>query len=88
MKISGRQVAAARDLLGISQGELALAVGVALTTVARFEVGDTTPHTSTLAKIVNELQRRGIEFTNGDGIGVRLSFAKAEAAARQGAAGR
>lgn len=81
-------MAAARDLLGISQGELASAVGVALTTVARFEVGDTMPHASTLTKIVSELQRRGIEFTNGDGIGVRLSFAKAEAAARLGSAGR
>lgn len=83
MIASGRQIAAARDLLGISQAELAAAVGVAQTTVARFEAGLASPHRSTLLKLQSELERRGIEFSNGDGIGVRLSFAKAQAAAQR-----
>jgi hypothetical protein len=37
------------------------------------------PH---LAKIAAELERRGIEFTNGGGIGVRLDHAKAAEFAR------
>ncbi len=80
MKVSGRQVAAARDLLGLSQAELAALVGVVRETVARFENGLAEPSPKTLSKITEELERRGIEFTNGSGIGVRLDFAKAEAA--------
>lgn len=79
---SGKQVAAARNLLGISQAELATATGIAQPTLARFESGASAPYKSTLDKLRAELESRGIEFTNGDGIGVRLSFAKAEAASR------
>jgi transcriptional regulator with XRE-family HTH domain len=79
---SGKQVAAARNLLGISQAELATATGIAQPTLARFESGASAPYKSTLDKLRTELESRGIEFTNGDGIGVRLSFAKAEAASR------
>lgn len=82
MRISGRQVTAARDLLGITQAELAEAAGVAQVTIARFEASMATPYSRNLDKIQAELERRGIEFTNGGGIGVRLDFAKAEAASR------
>lgn len=77
---SGKQVTAARNLLGISQAELATAIGIAQPTLARFESGASAPYKSTLDKLRIELERRGIEFTNGSGIGVRLDFAKAEAA--------
>jgi len=84
MKISGKQVTAARDLIGITQDELAKAVGLEGHAISRFEVGQSEPHRSNLAKIQAELERRGIEFTNGDsppssgnGIGVRLNFDKA-----------
>ncbi len=84
MKISGSQVTAARDLLHITQAELAEAAGVATITVFRFEAGQAEPHRSSLEKIQGELERRGIEFTNGDsppsegdGIGVRLNYTKA-----------
>jgi transcriptional regulator with XRE-family HTH domain len=80
MKLVGRQVTAARDLLGITQAELAVAVGVERKTIARFEAGVAEPWTANRDKIQAELERRGIEFTNSDGIGVRLNFAKAEAA--------
>ena len=89
MKISGAQVKAARDLLKISQAELAEATGIAVRTVGRFEGDEGLLEPGNLDKILAELERRGIEFTNGDrppsnsrGIGVRLNLDKAEAFAR------
>ena len=73
---------AARDLLGITQAELSEATGVALSTVFRFEAGQREPHRSNVEKLRAELERRGIEFTNGTGIGVRLNFEKAAEFAR------
>lgn len=76
-------------MLSISQGELAAMAGVGERTIAGFESGEKPDlRESTLWEIQAALEARGIEFTNGDGIGVRLSFAKAEAAARLGSAGR
>ena len=86
MRFSGKQVAAARELLGLTQDELAAAAGVSFRTISRFERGEVEPRRESLKKLEVELERRGIEFTNGDGIGVRLKFAKAEAFAK--AAGR
>jgi len=77
MKISGAQVKAARNLLELSPPELAEASGVAERTLRRFETGEDVPKPANLAKILNELERRGIEFTNGTGIGVRLNYEKA-----------
>lgn len=89
MKISGKQVSAARELLGLTQNELANIAHVSQDTIARFETGQAEPRRDNLAKIVQELQRRGIEFTNGDtppsnshGMGVRLNFDKAAEFAR------
>lgn len=82
MKISGKQVRAARDLLGITQGELGKATGLALNTISNFEAGKADPYQASLEKIVEELERRGIEFTNGTGIGVRLNYEKAAVFAR------
>lgn len=82
MKISGKQVTAARDLLGITQAELAQAAGLSMDTVFSFEAGQTNPYPRSLEKIVSELERRGIEFTNGTGTGVRLDHAKAAEYAR------
>ena len=82
MKISGKQIVCARELLGITQAELAAAAGVGLYTVVRFETGQAEPYPANLEKIVSELVRRGIEFTNGTGIGIRLNFEKAAEFAR------
>ena len=82
MKLKGRQVAAARELLGLSQTELATVVGVARSTISRFEAGEGDLKPSTLAEIQGELERRGIEFSNGTGTGIRLDHAKAEEFAR------
>mgnify|MGYP000967719826 CR=1 FL=1 len=82
MKLSGKQVAAARELLGLSQTDLATAAGLARLTVSRFEAGVAPLKPSTLRLIQAELERRGIEFSNGTGIGVRLNFEKAAEFAR------
>lgn len=82
MKVSGAQVKAARDLLKITQPELARATGVGERTIQKFEADEAIPKPVNLAKILGELERRGIEFTNGSGIGVRLNFEKAAAFAR------
>jgi transcriptional regulator with XRE-family HTH domain len=82
MKISGAQVKAARELLKITQPELAQAANVSERTLRTFETDEDIPKQATLDKIVGELERRGIEFTNGGGIGVRLNFEKAAEFAR------
>lgn len=82
MKISGKQVAAARELLGLSQTELSIAAGVGRQTVTRFEAGQAEPQRSSREKILAELERRGIEFINGSGPGVRLNLEKAAAFTR------
>lgn len=89
MKISGAQITAARDLLKITQAELAEAAEVATQTVRRFEADEAIPQRANLEKILAELGRRGIEFTSGDspptagdGIGVWLNYAKAAEFAR------
>lgn len=82
MKISGKQIAAARELLGITQPELASASGVSVKTIVRFETGQAEPYKSSIQKIVGELERRGIEFSNGTGTGVRVDHAKAAEFAR------
>ena len=83
MKVSGKQVTAARDLLGITQAELAEAAELNRETIINFEAGKANPQTRSLEKIIGELERRGIEFTNGDGAGVRINYAKAAEFARQ-----
>ena len=82
MKISGKQAASARELIGITQAELAAAAGVGKETVLRFETG-VSIYEANVEKIRTALEARGIEFTNGSGMGVRLNYAKAEEFARQ-----
>jgi len=82
MKIAGNQILAARNLLGLTQVELAEAAGVSDMTIANFETGKTYPQRATLDRILAELDRRGIEFTNGTGTGIRLNHAKAAEFAR------
>ena len=67
-RIHGRQIAAARELLRLSQGDLAAAVGMLPQALARIEADRVVPREATLGKIVAELERRGIEFINGRGV--------------------
>ena len=72
VKIDGRHVIAARNLLRMTQQELADAASVAKQTVMRIENNQTVPHQGTIEALRAALERRGIEFMNGDSPGVRL----------------
>lgn len=76
LKVSIRQVKAARALLGWSQQELAEAAGVSEPTVKRLEAaaGHLGGRAVTIQKLLAALEHAGIEFIaeNGGGPGVRL----------------
>lgn len=72
VKITGKHVYAARALLGMSQLELAAAASVTNDTISNFETGKHYPQAAKLEAIRDALERRGIEFMNGDSPGVRL----------------
>jgi predicted transcriptional regulator len=76
LKVSIRQVKAARALVGWSQEELAVAAGISLPTVKRLEAAEgwLAGRETTGQKIRNALEKAGIDFIdeNGGGAGVRL----------------
>jgi transcriptional regulator with XRE-family HTH domain len=72
--ITGRQLRAARALMGWEQAELARRARVAIGTIRRMEsferqIGS---RTSTLSQVLSTLERAGIEFLNSGSPGVRL----------------
>jgi transcriptional regulator with XRE-family HTH domain len=76
LKVSIRQIKAARALLAWSQEELAVAAQVSVPTIKRLEAGDGPlgGRSETNEKIRKALQVAGIQFIdeNGGGPGVRL----------------
>lgn len=76
LKVSIRQVKAARALLGWSQEELARAAEVSIPTIKRLEAneGQLGGRHETSDKIREALRKAGVEFIdeNGGGAGVRL----------------
>ena len=72
--ITGRQLKAARALVGWEQTDLAKKSGVAISTVRRMESfdGEIGARTSTLSQIMRAFARAGIVFLNDDEPGVRL----------------
>ena len=76
LKVSIKQLKAARTLIGWSQEELASAAGISLPTIKRLEAVDGLlgGRKTTGQKIRNALEKAGIEFIdeNGGGPGVRL----------------
>jgi predicted transcriptional regulator len=76
LKVSIRQIKAARALLDWSQDELAIRSGVSAPTIKRLEAGDGEigGRAATREALVTALQKAGIEFlaANGGGVGVRL----------------
>ena len=76
IKIPPIAICAARELLKLTQQELADAIGVSNITISRIELETRQPRADTIRKIVRELTKRGIEFSNGTGIGVRLDYKK------------
>lgn len=76
LKVSIRQIKAARALLDWSQEELASAADVSVPTIKRLEAAEglLAGRQTTVQKICVALERAGIEFIheNGGGAGVRL----------------
>jgi transcriptional regulator with XRE-family HTH domain len=62
----------ARAALGLGVRELAAAAKVSIDTVARFERGDELKE-RTIDALQRSLEAAGVEFTNGDQPGVRLT---------------
>jgi predicted transcriptional regulator len=77
LKVSIRQIKAARALLGWSQDDLAKNSGVSAPTIKRLEAaeGDIGGRSVTGESLVAALQEAGVEFIqeNGGGAGVRLA---------------
>jgi DNA-binding XRE family transcriptional regulator len=69
---TGRQIAAARELLGMTRAELAAVAGVHRNTIITWETGERLPRRETHARVFQTFERRGIEFLNGGQPGVRL----------------
>lgn len=76
LKVSIRQIKAARTLLGWSQDALAEASDVSLPTIKRLEAaeGELGGRSSTVRKLIAAIEAAGVEFINenGGGPGVRL----------------
>ncbi len=71
--MNGKQLKAARALLGISQPELSERVGIGRSTVLRIEQGLETARPGTIETIKAWLEAQGIRFLDGaDGVGVIL----------------
>jgi predicted transcriptional regulator len=72
--ITGRQLRAARVLLGWEQVELAKRARVAIGTIRRMESfsGEIGSRTSTLSQVQQALEKAGIEFLNDESPGVRI----------------
>ncbi|MFO0573743.1 MAG: helix-turn-helix transcriptional regulator [Polyangia bacterium] len=64
-------------MLKMSQKDLAEAAGVGESTIKDFETGKRLPRPESLQRIQEALERRGIEFSNGDEPGVKLRPSKA-----------
>ena len=77
----------ARAALGLGVRELASAAKVSIDTVARFERGDELKE-RTIDALQRALESAGVEFTNGDQPGVRLTKASAARSAEIASASR
>jgi predicted transcriptional regulator len=82
--ITGRQLRAARALLGWEQVELAKRSRVAIGTIRRMESfsGQIGSRTSTLSDVQAALEKAGIQFLNDESPGVRLRAGSAAAPKR------
>ncbi len=74
--VSGRQIAAARTLLGIGQAELAASASISVPTLKRMEAaeGPAAGMANNVKAVVSALETAGLEFIpeNGGGAGIRF----------------
>jgi transcriptional regulator with XRE-family HTH domain len=73
-RLTGRQIAAARALVGLSQAELATAAKISVPTLRRMEsnTGPAGGYVNNADAVRRVLEAEGIEFANGNQPGVRL----------------
>jgi hypothetical protein len=75
-QLTGRQIAAARTLLGLGQAELATAARISVPTLRRMESsdGEATGYANNVEAVRRALESAGVQFIpeNGGGLGVRL----------------
>jgi transcriptional regulator with XRE-family HTH domain len=78
MSITGAQLSAARELIGLSQTALAVIVQCGTNRIASFEAGESSFDPRILAGLRQALEAAGVEFVeeNGEGYGVRLRKGK------------
>ncbi len=84
--LTASQCRAARGLLDWTQQELADAARIGVATVRLFESEATETRPATLAVVRQAFELAGVEFTNGDQPGVRLTKAAAAHRGRRKAA--
>lgn len=72
---TGRQIAAARALAGLTQAELATSAKISIPTLKRMEAspGAATGMTNNVDAVCRALREVGVEFLNGDQPGVRMA---------------
>lgn len=72
--VTGRQIAAARTLLGFVQAELARAASISVPTLKRMEAseGAASGMANNVRAVIFALEAAGVEFTNGGEPGVKL----------------
>jgi hypothetical protein len=83
--LTASQCRAARGLLDWTQQDLADAARIGVATVRLFEGETTETRPATLAVVKQALELAGVEFTNGDQPGVRLTKVAAAQLRRQSA---
>ena len=66
------QCRAARGLIDMTLVDLAKSATISKNVIVDFEKGRRVPNRNNLAAIQRVLEEAGVEFTNGDGPGVRL----------------
>jgi DNA-binding XRE family transcriptional regulator len=75
-QILGRQISAARALIGMTQGDLATRANISVPTLKRMEAsaGPASGMANNVAAVQRALEEAGVEFIpeNGGGAGVRL----------------
>jgi transcriptional regulator with XRE-family HTH domain len=76
IQVTGRQIAAARALVGLDQATLADCANVSVQTLRRMEAAEGAPggYPNNIAAVRAALEKAGVEFIaeNGGGAGVRL----------------
>ena len=68
MQVTGKQIASARSLAGITSAELAEHAGLSRDTIMKIEAGHVQPRNGTIADIARVFSERGVEFIENNGV--------------------